>query len=426
VNAGVQSARDFIVCPRAIHSHSILRPSTVRAPCCGHPSCCGGSRGRFATPHAGTHTSVRGRQLSDNTIERPLYPLGTERTATRRTNGLKPWVILGLWSIPALLSTLETVAFTRLAKRPMPVYRAFLAEAPQWYSWALLTPLIFTLGERFPLRTRPRFRNVIIHAAVSVILSLLVAMADAAVNIQIRPSGVGLLASTGRWFLGGLPTTTFVYFAIILLSDAVESATRLRERETELRDVQLAALRMQLQPHFLFNSLNAIMALVRDQETAQAVRAVSLLSEVLRTTVNVGDAHSTTLRQELDFVRSYLEIERVRFGDRLRVTMDVPEDLLSTAVPIFVLQPFVENALKHGILRDRGGNEIAIRARNENGALLLTVRDDGRGLVNEVSVGVGIANAQARLERMYGRAASLNLRNGNPGVEVQIRLPRPR
>jgi LytS/YehU family sensor histidine kinase len=218
------------------------------------------------------------------------------------------------------------------------------------------------------------------------------------------------------------------------VSYALSSTARLRERaresaqlETQLRDAQLSALRMQLQPHFLFNSLNAIMALVRDQETDRAVRALSLLSDVLRATVTAGSAHETTLSQELDFLSRYLEIERVRFGERLRVTLDVPRELHDALVPTFVLQPFVENSLKHGILRDRTGNEITVRAGLASVARMLTVTDDGRGLADNGSTpeGVGISNARARLERMYGNSARLSVRNadGSRGAVVEISLP---
>jgi hypothetical protein len=349
-------------------------------------------------------------------------PASPRRSATLP---LRPAAIIGLWTIPALLSTLETVTFARMSGRPIELWRAFLSEAPQWYGWAALTPLIVLLAERAPLRPPVRARNVAVHAVASAAASFAVAMADAAVNLALRPGRSGFLASTMSWFLGGLPATTLAYFAIIVLAYALTNAARLRERETQLRDAQLSALRMQLQPHFLFNSLNAIMALVRDRETTQAVRALSLLGDVLRTAVSTIDSHTTTLADELAFVSGYLDIERVRFGDRLRVTVDVPDELLDSRVPTFVLQPFVENSLKHGVLRDRGGNEIAIRARDGTGELTLTVRDDGRGLASGTAAdGVGIANARARLEHLYGGAASLDVRDARPGVEVVIRLPR--
>ncbi|MDB4874898.1 MAG: signal transduction histidine kinase, LytS [Gemmatimonadetes bacterium] len=324
--------------------------------------------------------------------------------------------------------------FSRMGGRPIPAWRAFAAEAPQWYGWALLTPVIIRLGERFPLQRPLRARNVTVHALASLGASALVAFGDALVNLWVRPGRLSLWQSAGSWFISGLPAMTVAYFAILGLSYAVNGAARLRERErkeaeleAQLRDAQLAALRMQLQPHFLFNSLNAVMALVRDQDTARAVRALALLSDVLRATINAGDAHETTLAQELDFVQRYLEIEHVRFGDRLRVTIDVPNHLAGARVPTFILQPFVENSLKHGVLRERAGNEISIHASVVGSALRLAVRDDGRGLpaAGMPPTGVGIENARARLAQMYGDGAALSVRNATdgPGVSVEITLP---
>jgi len=339
-----------------------------------------------------------------------------------------------MWTVPALLSTLETVMFAQLANRPISVWRAFVAEAPQWYGFALLSPAIVAMGSRFPIRRPIRARNLFAHAIASLLVSALVAAGDASVNALVRPSRLGFFGSARSWFLSGLPVMTLAYFAIIGVSYALRTTAALRERErqaaeleTQLRDAQLSALRMQLQPHFLFNSLNAIMALVRDHDTNRAVRALSLLSDVLRATVSTAAAHETTLAQELEFLSRYLEIERVRFGDRLRVTLDVPAELHDALVPTFVLQPFVENSLKHGVLRERAGNEITVRARVAADALTLTVIDDGRGLPANGSTptGVGIPNARARLERMYGASARLSVRNTDSatGAVVEISLP---
>lgn len=317
---------------------------------------------------------------------------------------------------------------------PIALWRAFVGEAPQWYSWVLLTPLIIALATRFRLGWPLSVRAAAVHAAGCLAASGIVAWADAIVNQWVRPSGATLTASAGNWFLGDLPATALVYFAIIAVSYAVSNGERLRERErsaaaleTELREAQLGALRMQLQPHFLFNSLNAIMALVRDRATERAVRALGLLSDVLRATISANGAHETTLASELEFVERYLEIERVRFEDRLRVTVDASPELANALVPTFVLQPFVENALKHGVLRERGGNAIAVGARALGPDLVLTVRDDGRGLgVNSATAaGVGIPNARARLKHMYGDAARLSVRDveSQKGVIVEIAFP---
>jgi sensor histidine kinase YesM len=344
------------------------------------------------------------------------------------------WKVAAIWLIPAALSTLETVMFARMGGRPISVLRAFVAEAPQWLGWAFLTPPIIALGERYPLRRPVRSASIVIHAVASLGASLLLAVCEAVVNSWVRPFPAGLRMMTLNWFLSGLPVTTLTYAAIVIASYAWRNSARLRRREREaaeleaqLREAQLGALRMQLQPHFLFNSLNAVMALVRDHETERAVRALSLLSDVLRATINSGDVHETSLASEIDFVTRYLSIEQVRFGDRLRIVIDVPQELNDARVPVFILQPFVENALKHGVLRAREGNEIAIVARAEAASLVLTVRDDGSGLppAGGPTPGVGISNARRRLERMYGSAARLAVHDAPdaPGVEVVITVP---
>lgn len=344
------------------------------------------------------------------------------------------WKIAAVWTIPVLLSTAETVIFAAQSGHPIAVWRAFVGEAPQWYGWALLTPIILGLAERFPLRRPVRAGPVFVHIGASVIAGLALAVGDAAVNIWARPSPEGFGALTRGWFLGSLPATTLVYFAIVIAGYAWRSAARLREREreaasleAELRRAQLGALRMQLQPHFLFNSLNAVMALVRDRDTDRALGALALLSDVLRATVNAGDANETTLASEIDFVRRYLRIEQLRFGDRLAVTFDLDGAPPDAMVPVFILQPFVENALKHGVLHGRERNEIAIAARESASSLVLSVRDDGRGLARPLGTagGVGITNARRRLEHLYGARAALDVRSGEAGrgVEATITIP---
>lgn len=344
------------------------------------------------------------------------------------------WKIAAVWTIPVLLSTAETVIFAAQSGHPIAVWRAFVGEAPQWYGWAVLTPLILALAERFPLRRPVRAVPVFVHIGASVIAGLALAVGDAAVNLWARPSPEGFGALTRGWFVGSLPATTLVYFAIVIAAYAWRSAARIREREreaasleAELRRAQLGALRMQLQPHFLFNSLNAVMALVRDRDTDRALGALTLLSDVLRATVNTGNANETTLASEIDFVRQYLRIEQLRFGDRLAVTFDLDGAPPDAMVPVFILQPFVENALKHGVLHGRERNEIAIAARVAGPSLVLSVRDDGRGLAGPLGngSGVGIANARRRLEHLYGARAALDVRAGAAGRGVQAIITMP-
>jgi LytS/YehU family sensor histidine kinase len=293
------------------------------------------------------------------------------------------------------------------------------------------------LGGQYPIAWPPRVRHLITHAVAAVAANLVIAAAGALVATWLFPTSRSLVASFGVQFLVGIPVTVIAYVAIVGGSALLRARAMLRAREleaaeltAELRTSQLAALRMQLQPHFLVNSLNAITALVRDAETAQAVRALSLLGGVLRTAITVADVQDATLGDELEFVQRYLELERLRFGERLRVSVDVPQSLRAARVPTFVLQPFVENAIKHGVLRERTGNEIVISARATDDLLRLVVRDDGRGLSalpdpGGTGVGTGIANVRARLERMFGRDAAVSVADAADGVGVRVEITLP-
>jgi two-component system LytT family sensor kinase len=345
-------------------------------------------------------------------------------------------VIVAAWTVPAALSTFETVMFARGSDHPITVARAFAAEAPGWYAWAVLTPIVVALGQRFPLDRGRRLSAIGVHVAASLASSLLVATVSAGADALVRSSPVALPRLIRGWFLAGLPGTTLAYFAVLGISYALFSAARLRARErhaeqlaAQLTDARLSALRMQLQPHFLFNSLNAIMALVRDQDTPGAISALSLLSDLLRTSLRVDAAHQVFLRDELEFVRRYLAMAQIRFGDRLTVRYAAGEDVLDVLVPTFILQPVVENAVRHGISRSRLPGLIEIRASRDDSQLLLTVRDDGKGLPAEwedgTSEGLGLANTRARLAYMYGPASSLTIARGRDdrGVIATIRLP---
>ena len=358
----------------------------------------------------------------------------TEGRPRARPLPLAPWMVVAAWSVPALLSTFETVMFARLAGRPMEVWRAIALQAPGWYAWALCTPLIVRVASRFPL-TRPiRWRFLGAHIAAWLLVAVLASAVWASVGLWLRGGGGAFPIALRNWFLSSVPFTILVYAAVVgIRSSLVDRALlRLRERDAarlaqQLTEAQLASLRMQLRPHFLFNSLNAIVALVRDGDAPRAVAALELLSDVLRTTLRAGASHEVPLTEEVDFTRRYLEIEQMRFADRLRITFDVPPALLDAAVPAFVLQPFVENAIKHGILDRRGGGRIAVTARADDAGLHLSVQDDGTGLRGGAGegAGVGIANARSRLEHLYGGEARLTV--GAPadgsGVIVDIRLP---
>jgi LytS/YehU family sensor histidine kinase len=206
------------------------------------------------------------------------------------------------------------------------------------------------------------------------------------------------------------------------------AAQREAELETQLVQAQLDALRAQLNPHFLFNALNSVAMLVRANARADAVRVLGGLGELLRHVLYGPGAHEVPLRDELAFVERYLAIERVRFGDRLQVATDVEPAALDAAVPNLLLQPLVENAIKHGVARRSEGGRVSLTARVDGGVLRIAVCDEGAAVAPDWTApegrGVGLANTRARLERLYGRGAELSVgADAHGGVRAVVALP---
>jgi sensor histidine kinase YesM len=214
--------------------------------------------------------------------------------------------------------------------------------------------------------------------------------------------------------------------ALVFHRRASERERRGAELESRLVQARLNALRMQLNPHFLFNTLNSIASLVYDQPRA-ADEMIGSLSDLLRLTLNASDRQEVTLREELHFLDHYLRIEESRFGDRLKVERQIDAEALAAMVPILVLQPLVENAVKHGIEEQLGPGVIAIGAKRVDDTLHLSVSDNGRGPATDVDgkvqEGVGLSNTRARLRELYGEEGSMRLRRPEAGgflVELQV------
>ena len=344
------------------------------------------------------------------------------------------WVI-GIWSIPIGLGAFASYATARESGQAISATRALWTALGAWLVWPVVTPLIVRLGQRWPLDRRKHWRVLLPHIAAAAATGV-VAAGVAAIAAYDPESSRTLAEYVGSRVVLRAPMGSTLYFIILGVSYLAINTRRLRERELtaerlsrELTEAQLGALRMQLQPHFLFNSLNAVMALVRDQETERADRALMLLSDVLRTTLRHGTRPSVPLSDEMTFVRNYLEIETLRFGNRLRVCYSIPDDLAEAQVPAFILQPLVENALRHGVMDLPDGGTLQIAAEKRGKVLGLSVVDDGVGLSPEwesrARRGVGIMNVRARLEHMYGSAASLAItsRVDRSGTRASVALP---
>jgi two-component system LytT family sensor kinase len=341
-------------------------------------------------------------------------------TETRRAR-VPVWALISAaWLAPALLGAIDAYAQARLDHRS-PSWRLIAWVSCDWLIYGILTPVVFRLSRRFPLR-----RHVALHSVASLVLCVVWAGTGIILRRLMIPGPYGGISfqSAVSWFFTTLPFGVLVYFAVIGVERATHYFTEAETRERHLAEATLAALRMQLHPHFLFNSLNALGVLVRDQDTAAASRMIELLSDVLRDVLDADQAAETTLGDEVGFLERYLAIEQVRFSDRLRPVFDIEPGVRSAAVPTFVLQPLVENALRHGIAKRTDAGIIRIAARREGGDLVLTVEDDGVGLGASSGEGIGLANTRARLVALYGPQGSLSLSpRAGGGVMAEVRLP---
>ncbi len=344
------------------------------------------------------------------------------------------WVFVSAaWLGPAILAAFQAYVQGRIGNREPATWREIVWEGGDWLLYALLTPAVFWLARRYPLGRGTVARHMPVHLLGAILLCAAWAGGGVLYSwtlFRSTPYGGG----TVGWFLTSLPFGVAVYFAVLGVEHAVYYAFHARDREThaarlaaQLAEARLGALRMQMQPHFLLNSLNAITVIVRDRDTVTATRMLEQLGDMLRRVTRADRPQEVTLAEELAFVRQYLAIEEVRFPDRLRPVFAVDPSLLAAAVPEFVLQPLVENALRHGLAQRVGATRLEIAARREGEALILSVADDGPGpdeAASEPSEGVGLRNTRERLATLYGDRAMLTLtRSPGGGATATVRLP---
>lgn len=373
----------------------------------------------------------------------------------RREIGIPPALVvaglIGVWLVPGLLAGTETYAFWRIANEPTPPWRAFASQVPGWLTFALLTPVVLRFGEWIPARRLPLAARVAAHIGLALALGALVALVAAAAWTGFLGGNTPFGRLVLSWYLAGLPTAVLCYFAILGAGRAVywfwrhrSSEVAAARLEAQLSDARLDALRMQLNPHFFFNSLNTATVLVRDGDTRAAEEVLELLGELMRETLRSRRQRMVPLADEVAFIRRYLAIEQVRFSDRLQIDIDVPPGLAAVSVPAFLLQPIVENAVQHGIARRPGAGRIGLTASRMDGLVVLRVEDDGPGPApgkdrrpqptgsdeqggTQPTVrgeAVGLANTRARLSALYGDRASLTLsRLSGGGAVAEIRLP---
>ena len=359
-------------------------------------------------------------------------------------------IVSAAWIVPAVFAVINRIAQARLQRWEPATLRELLFEFGDWILYAFLTPFVFVISKKWPL-TRP---HLVRRAVLHFFFSLLFCVAWATCGQALRLILIRLFApdvyhnamqhGAARFWLGfGLEWLSWIFttlpfgVAVYLCVVGIEHATRYfidaREREVQvarlseqLSSARFATLQAQLNPHFLFNTLNTVTVLVRDNDRQGAVSIIEHLSEVLRRTLTRHQANEVTLGEELDLVRQYVAIEQARFSDRLRPEFRISESLMSAAMPSFALQHLVENAIRHGIAKHTDAGLLLVTGTHTGDVLEISVIDDGVGIVPDAPVpsGHGIDNTRERLRALYGGRASLEITRRTGGGTIAIlRLP---
>ncbi|MGH7617051.1 MAG: sensor histidine kinase [Gemmatimonadaceae bacterium] len=305
----------------------------------------------------------------------------------------------------------------------------FATMLADWYLWALFAPLVIWLGARISFTGRGWIRAVAPHLVLGVAIAFVKVTLRYWIGRAIPP-----LAQQWPGILDTLPTNALVYWTILGVGYALEYYRRFRERElraahleSRLARAELDVLRMQLHPHFLFNTLHTISVLVREGENDRADGVIARLSELLRLSIDLEATNEVPLSRELEILSAYLDIQQTRFQERLRVVIDVEAAARDALLPTLILQPLVENSIRHGIGHREAGGLVEIIGKRVGDRLTVTIRDDGPGIASNASSGsggVGLANTRARLEHLYGDHGRFELRNEPAGgFAVVVSVP---
>jgi hypothetical protein len=352
-----------------------------------------------------------------------LDKIGVVKQPGRERRLLSFWPLqIGAWVLYSLASAISYIPFRHM--RGYVIYKAALLFT------TFLASLLVHAWCRFVWQKSLRLTPAVACSVVlTYSLGVICTASSAKVSLHFDTPKVAL-----DWSMVAAeafePTIVLIawsalYYGIKYYGTAEEQKSRLLAFEATAREAQLQALRYQLQPHFLFNTLNAISTLVVSKQPEQATVMITKLAALLRNTLNSPETHVVTLREEIAVTEEYLAIEQVRFGQRLRVSLEVSETAHRALVPRFLLQPIVENAIRHGIARRPGGGEVSIRASTVAEQLLIEIENDrSPHNITETGDGVGLANTIARLSALYGSQASLSASSGDdPTFLVSISFP---
>jgi two-component system, LytTR family, sensor kinase len=338
------------------------------------------------------------------------------------------WLLwFGFWTLIGLSFAFQFYISSAKAGLEVTWRQAVSYALGDWYVFAVLSIPVVWLARRFDFESGNRARSLAMHLPASLVFSLAYMVLRAWVGrwqseASFAEAFQPLLVKTWHFNL-------LIYWVIVAVSFAFDYYRKYREHELrtmelekQLAQAKLQALQMQLNPHFLFNTLHSISSLMH-QDVEAADGMITRLSDLLRTALDSSNTQEVTLRQELEFLQRYLEIEQTRFGRRLTVKTDVAPDTLDARVPNLILQPLVENAIRHGIEPHTKPGRVELRAQREAGTLVLEVCDNGAGIRKDEPAGerVGLSNTRARLRTLYGEAHGFELRDA-PGGGLLVRL----
>jgi two-component system, LytTR family, sensor kinase len=359
-----------------------------------------------------------------------------------RRNGWRTWAaVLGVWAALGVIYAAPIYIEVRAEGMNHAAWRVFSWGILTWAAWAPLTPVMVSLARRYSLVEQGWRRSLAVHLPAFLLISAAHSAAATVITLSIKPfdnMGTSPMSFWPRFLSrmqGALGADLLVYGAVLGVCYAIDYYRKYREREflatqleAQLAQAQLDSLRMQLHPHFLFNTLNGIVGLVRDDKNQAAIGMLVGLSDLLRHALEHSDQQEIELKDELNFIRLYLDIQQMRFSDRLQIETEIDPKTLKALVPNFLLQPLAENALRHGISRSVDSGFIGITSKIVSANLRLTVFDNGAGLPNKwqlkSSGGIGLANTAARLQQLYNGKHLFDIRNREEGgVEVVIVIP---
>jgi two-component system, LytTR family, sensor kinase len=355
-----------------------------------------------------------------------------------RPNAYNWYWIAALWAGLAILDATQNVFAMRHEGMHHAWVKLFIVLTLEWLPWVLVTPWVISLGRRYPPAWKSP-RTWLLHFCVLLAIAAVAAAWGSALEGIIQPwlpdfRSRAFLTTWPLKIYYGLVPAFILYAAILTVSYALDSKARAAAQQTDtarlneqLSYAQLNALQRQIEPHFIFNALNSISGLVREQKNDAAVSMIVALSDFLRRVAVSSHGPQVQLAQEMEFLEKYLQIQEARFADRLKLDIQIPDELSKAQIPSLILQPLVENAIKHGIAQRVQGGEVRVAASRSNGLLHLSVYNDGPLLDRDGSAvkdGIGLSNLRTRLKLLYGGDCDLRLENyGITGVQVSVALP---